>query len=76
MSATGTKQSIRDFDLSDEEPTWPGNESMDEIMGSLQHQPQEDAVVRSPGVLTVTSERPTRPLRAPLVRWREDPERG
>lgn len=48
------------FDFSDEDPTWPEPPiPMAEVMEEL----------RSPGIPTLTSERPTRPIR-PSARWR------
>lgn len=49
------------FDFSDEDPT-PIDvpESMEQVMETF----------RSPGIPTLTSERPTRPIIPPSVRWR------
>jgi len=50
------------FDFSDEEPTQETPpEMMEELMETL----------RSPGIPTTASERPTRPIR-PMVMWRKD----
>jgi hypothetical protein len=52
---------VTDHDFLEEEPTKPGAESMGQIMQSM-----EDETVRSPGIPTHTSERPTKPIR-PMV---------
>lgn len=50
------------FDFTDEVPTHPEvSQTMEEVLEEL----------RSPGIPTLTSERPTRPIR-PSARWREE----
>lgn len=56
------------FDFSEEEKTNPDSSTSDELMEQI-------GVLRSPGIPTSTSERPTRPIRALIatsIRWREE----
>lgn len=65
------------FDFSDEEKTKPDSTDSAHLMSVLaaevqQVREQEMQSLRSPGIVTATSERPTRPMLPLSIRWREE----